>query len=234
MVIIQSYEHPHNHTIRYIQIPVLSSDAESSTKQMKTRIKYCQPTLDAAKAKAAECLGVSISSIGVLATPKKDDVRTTPVTSGDISEVASPSRAGGLTERKSMCLSSHFPRKGSSHTHTSTKTVSVCDRKDSDRCHEYETHFNALVHCDDNYEVSQHERDNAVYRGIAVTLVSKFSVELREDHHTPITAADVKFSEPPHMVGNCRMYRWFGSHRFLYVKVLCLNSIGIVVVVSVG
>ena len=210
------YAHSPHCTIRYIQIPVSSSDA---AKQTKLTTKYCKPNLKAAKTTAAEYLGVSVSSIGVVgqtdhtSTAKhKDSIcteatchtrGTKATTSGDAPEVPSPSLCDGDTvmEEKKIHLSTPCSRKvPPPRTPTSTTTVSVCDRKDPGRCHEYETHFNALLRCDVDYEVSQHERDNALYRGVSVTLVPKFSVKLREEHGTPITIQDLKFSEPPRMV----------------------------------
>ena len=86
------------------------------------------------------------------------------------------------------------------------------------RCHAFEREFNRLVDTGAAYDVSEREIRNASFRGVSVMRVPKFSAVLSVNHATPITVADLQL-KPPKMVGHCRMYRWYGSHRFLYVQV---------------
>ena len=105
------------------------------------------------------------------------------------------------------------------HSLPATVSASSAHRVDTTRCRAFEVQFNKLVGDSGAYDVSEKENLNAKIRGIAVTRVPKFSAVLREHHATPVTIADLQFPRVPQMVGDCRMYRWYGSHRFLYVKV---------------
>ena len=48
--------------------------------------------------------------------------------------------------------------------------------------------------------MSENEKQNVAFRGIPVTLVSKFCMELSENHSAPTTSKEVNSTEDP--VGN--------------------------------
>ena len=64
----------------------------------------------------------------------------------------------------------------------------------------YERLFDKLVGCSGEYTVSENEKQNVAFRGIPVTLVSKFCMELSENHSAPTTSKEVNSTEDP--VGN--------------------------------
>ena len=61
----------------------------------------------------------------------------------------------------------------------------------------YERLFDKLVGCSGEYTVSENEKQNVAFRGIPVTLVSKFCMELSESHSAPTTSKEVNSTEDP-------------------------------------